>query len=76
MPTILIAGVSIATFTVLLMTTPTDADENLSDLVKPMFVISRYFIWFLVEVITMICNEKRRALHDYKAGTVVINKKA
>jgi uncharacterized RDD family membrane protein YckC len=28
--------------------------------------------WFLAEVITMLTNEKRRALHDFLAGTVVI----
>jgi uncharacterized RDD family membrane protein YckC len=28
--------------------------------------------WFLAEVITMLTNEKRRALHDFIAGTVVI----
>jgi uncharacterized RDD family membrane protein YckC len=30
------------------------------------------FGWFLVEIVTMATNEKRRALHDYIAGTVVI----
>ncbi|HAV13438.1 MAG TPA: hypothetical protein DCX06_08125 [Opitutae bacterium] len=29
-------------------------------------------IWFLLEVITMLSNEKRRALHDFIAGTVVV----
>ena len=29
------------------------------------------FAWFLVEVITMFTNQKRRALHDFIAGTVV-----
>jgi uncharacterized RDD family membrane protein YckC len=28
--------------------------------------------WFIAEVITMLTNEKRRALHDFIAGTVVI----
>lgn len=28
--------------------------------------------WFLLEVITMFSNDKRRALHDFIAGTVVI----
>ncbi len=27
--------------------------------------------WFVVELISMLTNEKRRALHDYIAGTVV-----
>ena len=29
-------------------------------------------LWFLAEVVTMLTNEKRRALHDYIAGTVVV----
>lgn len=28
--------------------------------------------WFLLEIITMFTNKKRRALHDFMAGTVVI----
>jgi uncharacterized RDD family membrane protein YckC len=28
--------------------------------------------WFLLEVITMLTNDKRRALHDFIAGTVVV----
>jgi len=32
-------------------------------------------IWFLVEIITMFTNEKRRAFHDMIANTVVINTK-
>jgi len=29
------------------------------------------FIWFVLEFITMLLNNKRRALHDYIAGSVV-----
>jgi hypothetical protein len=29
-------------------------------------------LWFLAEVLTMLTNDKRRALHDVIAGTVVI----
>lgn len=29
-------------------------------------------IWFIAEILTMLTNEKRRALHDLIAGTVVI----
>jgi uncharacterized RDD family membrane protein YckC len=29
-------------------------------------------LWFIVEVVTMLTNEKRRALHDFIAGTVVV----
>jgi uncharacterized RDD family membrane protein YckC len=33
-------------------------------------------LWFLAEVITMLTNDKRRALHDYIAGTVVVRTNA
>lgn len=29
-------------------------------------------LWFIAEVLTMLTNDKRRALHDVIAGTVVI----
>jgi uncharacterized RDD family membrane protein YckC len=29
-------------------------------------------LWFLAEVLTMLTNRKRRALHDFIAGTVVV----
>jgi uncharacterized RDD family membrane protein YckC len=29
-------------------------------------------LWFVAEVLTMLTNEKRRALHDFIAGTVVV----
>ena len=32
--------------------------------------------WFLAEVLTMMTNKKRRALHDFIAGTVVIRTNA
>ena len=28
--------------------------------------------WYLAEIITMLTNDKRRALHDFIAGTVVV----
>ena len=31
-----------------------------------------YFIWHLLEIITMVFNSKNRALHDFIAGTVVV----
>jgi len=34
------------------------------------------FIWYNLDVITLLMNKKRRALHDYSAGTVVICKGA
>jgi uncharacterized RDD family membrane protein YckC len=30
--------------------------------------------WFVIEVVTMLTNNKRRALHDFIAGSVVIRK--
>lgn len=33
-------------------------------------------VWFIIEVVTMLTNKKRRALHDFIAKTVVINNKA
>jgi len=30
------------------------------------------FLWFIAEVLTMLTNEKRRALHDFIAGTVAV----
>lgn len=33
-------------------------------------------IWFWVEVVTMLSNRKRRALHDWLAGTVVVDEGA
>ena len=32
-------------------------------------------IWFLLEVVTMLTNEKRRAVHDFIAGSVVVRLK-
>jgi uncharacterized RDD family membrane protein YckC len=29
-------------------------------------------LWFIAEVLTMLTNRKRRALHDFIAGTVVV----
>lgn len=31
-----------------------------------------YLVWFILEIITMLTNKKRRALHDFIAGTVVV----
>ena len=34
--------------------------------------LSISLLWFLLELITMLTNKKRRAIHDYIAGSVVI----
>lgn len=33
-----------------------------------------YYLWFFIELITLLFNERKRALHDFIAGTVVIHK--
>jgi uncharacterized RDD family membrane protein YckC len=30
------------------------------------------FAWFVLELLTMLTNNKRRALHDFIAGSVVV----
>lgn len=35
-----------------------------------------YGLWFLAEIITMLTNKKRRALHDFLAGTVVVRSRS
>jgi uncharacterized RDD family membrane protein YckC len=36
------------------------------------FVLWSFLAWFALEVLTMLTNAKRRALHDFIAGTVVM----
>jgi len=31
------------------------------------------FLWFVIEIISMLTNKKKRAIHDYIANTVVVN---
>ncbi len=38
----------------------------------PMMVNYAGLLWFLAEVVTMLTNRKRRALHDWIAGSVVV----
>ena len=37
-----------------------------------MFVLWASLAWFVVEVVTMLSNRRRRALHDFIAGSVVM----
>lgn len=39
-------------------------------------LVSLPLLWFAAEVLTMLTNEKRRALHDFIAGTVVVRTNA
>ena len=50
----------------------TDNSLDFSDYLL-IFVGIFNFIWFFLEILTMLFSEKRRALHDFLAGTVVIN---
>lgn len=44
-------------------------DESLLSLWSPSTI---FLLWFLAEIITMLTNQKRRAIHDFIAGTVVV----
>jgi len=48
------------------------ANEALSDSGVFWFLAALPGFWFIAEVLTMLTNEKRRALHDFIAGTVVV----
>ncbi|HRI22616.1 MAG TPA: RDD family protein [Panacibacter sp.] len=52
------------------------ADNNISQSLIILYTILSYtnLFWFLTEIITMLGNDKRRALHDYLANSVVIRK--
>lgn len=58
----------------LILLVATDRYEGYQDFVQQLgapFTLM-VFAWFALEFITMFTNRKRRALHDYIAGTVVI----
>ena len=42
------------------------------DMTFALYISAAYGLWFLAEILTMLTNSKRRALHDYIAGTVVV----
>lgn len=54
----------------LLIESPVRESSALNELANWTVYISG--IWWLVELITMLTNDKRRALHDFIAGTVVV----
>jgi uncharacterized RDD family membrane protein YckC len=50
---------------------PDEIDPNSPDYWKnPFFVL--IFIWGIADLLSVLTNDKRRALHDYLAGTVVV----
>jgi uncharacterized RDD family membrane protein YckC len=50
---------------------PTDSIDTQSNFED--FVSTVTFLWFVLELVTMFLNSKKRALHDYLAKSVVIN---
>jgi uncharacterized RDD family membrane protein YckC len=48
--------------------------EELQDIgnISPWLFLGIPMIWFVLEIVTMLTNEQRRALHDFIAGTVVV----
>ena len=54
----------------LLIESPVRESSTLNELAN--WTIYIRVIWWLVEIITMLTNDKRRALHDFIAGTVVV----
>ena len=50
--------------------------ENVPDSRYLNVVQAIYGIWFLAEITTMLTNKKRRALHDFLAGTVVVKSRS
>ena len=46
--------------------------ESPNDLEHLSYIPAAMGIWFLAEILTMLTNNKRRALHDFIAGTVVV----
>lgn len=54
----------------LLIEFPVRESSTLNELAN--WTIYIHGIWWLVEIITMLTNNKRRAVHDFIAGTVVV----
>ena len=53
----------------LLLAGSSSSPENSPQL---LYVSAILGLWFLAEILTMLTNSKRRALHDFIAGTVVV----
>jgi uncharacterized RDD family membrane protein YckC len=52
---------------------PSNAEDNFNSYDNLVMIASSS--WFLLELITMLSNTKRRAIHDYIAGSVVVDLK-
>lgn len=57
-------------FTAYNTTTPA---KDLNDTFFDGYVGTTITAWFVLELVTMVLNKKRRAVHDYLAGSVVID---
>jgi len=51
---------------------PTELMKNSKEMLKLFLLASIQWFWFFAELITMLTNKKRRAVHDFIAGSVVI----
>lgn len=47
-------------------------DEGFQQGVSDNIIVGLIFVWFIADAIVAFSNQKRRALHDFIAGTVVI----
>lgn len=47
-------------------------DENFRGTTLDYVIIALFSFWAVAEIIVMLSNEKRRTIHDYIAGTVVV----
>lgn len=62
---------TIGSFIFLYPLSPDQIDPNSPDYWKnPMFIL--IFVWGVSDALAVLTNDKRRALHDYLAGTVVV----
>ncbi len=51
------------------------ADVKLIEKNYDEFLMPWFFSWIIIELVTMLFNQKRRAVHDFIAGTVVVRTK-
>ena len=68
----LIAEISGIIYLIYLSSATTVTDRELVKLVYEDYMSFTTLGWLLLELITMLFNKKRRALHDYIAGSVVV----
>ena len=66
-----IVPVFLITTAILIYIVPINQNSNLKQLVL-LWVNILYNMWYLLEIIIMFSNKKRRALHDFIAQTIVI----